>query len=260
MKFANSELVITKDGSFSFFSNDFKQSYHSLSGAMTETEYVFIKNGIEYYLDNNLKSIQTIKKYNIRILEIGSGSFLNLFQTIKFVCDSDLISNNISIEYVGLEPYPINETMLIDAYSNNNKSSEKLPQIELIKSIINSEWEKSHKIEMNNMKLYYSKLNVTFEDYLENILVDTNCNKKENFNEEFFDVIYFDAFSKSKQSNLWDYKYLELLEKIMSDNSIFVTYASNSNLKKDLRSLNMELHILKGALGKREMLRAKKIK
>lgn len=54
-----------------------------------------------------------------------------------------------------------------------------------------------------------------------------------------------------------------MLEKIvhaMNPNGIFVTYSAKGQLKRDLKSLGMKVESLPGALGKREMVRATKLK
>jgi tRNA U34 5-methylaminomethyl-2-thiouridine-forming methyltransferase MnmC len=60
----------TEDGSKTVYSEQFKQYYHSVFGAKTESEWVYIDLG---YLD-------AIKKFEeIRILEVGFGTGLNAF-------------------------------------------------------------------------------------------------------------------------------------------------------------------------------------
>jgi tRNA U34 5-methylaminomethyl-2-thiouridine-forming methyltransferase MnmC len=83
----------TEDGSKTVYSEQFKQYYHSVFGAKTESEWVYINLG---YLD-------AIKKFNaIRILEVGFGTGLNAFLSQKMADE-----HQISTSYVGLEPYPI---------------------------------------------------------------------------------------------------------------------------------------------------------
>ena len=38
-------FIITRDGSHTLYSEQFKATYHSVNGAMEESLYVFIKNG-----------------------------------------------------------------------------------------------------------------------------------------------------------------------------------------------------------------------
>ena len=70
-------LVKTNDGSPTLYSQTFNQTYHSSHGAIAESEHVFIKNGIEWYLKNN-------DSQKISIFEMGFGTGLNCFLTEKF--------------------------------------------------------------------------------------------------------------------------------------------------------------------------------
>jgi len=83
----------TEDGSKTVYSEQFKQYYHSVFGAKTESEWVYIELG---YLD-------AIKKFDeIRILEVGFGTGLNAFLSQKMADEYQ-----IPTYYVGLEAFPI---------------------------------------------------------------------------------------------------------------------------------------------------------
>lgn len=69
-------LIITADGSNSF-TNENGASYHSIHGAITESNHVFIKAGVEFYKN------QTVKN-PISILEIGFGTGLNALLTCLY--------------------------------------------------------------------------------------------------------------------------------------------------------------------------------
>lgn len=259
MNYADAELIQTKDGSFSFYSNDFKQSYHSLNGAISESKYVFIQNGLLNWLKFNFDSKV------INILEVGLGSFLNLVLTINEMCNYFKKSevsylNNINLNYIGIEAYPIKLNILKEAYiqffaQNENKISFEFINLDIINLIINFDWNKENNIEINlenDIKIIFkiTKINTKIEEYLEN----------QTSKITHFDIIYFDAFSKSSQEELWEFKIFKNLAQFQNQNGVFVTYASNSILKRHLTELDYELDALKGALGKREMLRAIKKK
>ena len=74
-----------------------------------------------------------------------------------------------------------------------------------------------------------------------------------------FDLIYFDAFAPNKQPEMWKMPVLEKVVMAMKINSIFVTYCAKGQLKRDLKSLGLEIESLPGPPGKREMVRAIKI-
>ena len=57
------ELKLTSDGSYTLYVPELDEHYHSIHGAVQESEHVFIKYGI-----------QTLCKSNIRVLEDGLGT------------------------------------------------------------------------------------------------------------------------------------------------------------------------------------------
>ncbi len=64
------ELIKTSDGSATFYLSDYDDHYHSVNGAVTESEYVFIEKG---YLFNQAP--------DPGVLEIGFGTGLNCLLT-----------------------------------------------------------------------------------------------------------------------------------------------------------------------------------
>ncbi len=62
------QVIITKDGSHSLYDPNLKETYHSLHGAITESQYVFIQQGFEPTKTQNT---------TIDILEVGFGTGLN---------------------------------------------------------------------------------------------------------------------------------------------------------------------------------------
>jgi tRNA U34 5-methylaminomethyl-2-thiouridine-forming methyltransferase MnmC len=72
------------------------------------------------------------------------------------------------------------------------------------------------------------------------------------------DVIYFDAFAPSVQPALWEYGSLERVTNNLNPGGIFVTYSAKGQLKRDLRSLGLQVETLPGPPGKLQMVRASK--
>ncbi|MCX8081686.1 MAG: tRNA (5-methylaminomethyl-2-thiouridylate)-methyltransferase, partial [Bacteroidia bacterium] len=82
-------IVPTADGSPTIYDTLFHAHFHSLHGALTESRHVFIRNGLEYFI-NKFPHIS-----HIRIFEFGFGSGLNAFLTLQKVRDL----NNINVTY-----------------------------------------------------------------------------------------------------------------------------------------------------------------
>lgn len=278
MKYADVEYKKTKDGSFTFYSNTFEQTYHSLNGAVTESNYVFINNGLKYWLESVAEKnmgLNDDKTQEIRILEVGLGTHLNLLLTYLFfkkvfgykdekidgkagIETSLYVKSDLKVNYTGIELYPIEDESLVEAYHNLLNSSEEIKQqlgldfVELT-SIILSRWGGDNGLNIfsnGKVSLGLQKINIDFKKYLSTIV--------QSQNKELYDIIYFDAFSKRSQGEMWEENIFNQIFNLCNTGGVFVTYASNSELKKNLKSAGFIIQTLKGAVGKREMLRAVK--
>ena len=85
------ELIKTSDGSTSFYIPQLDETYHSVHGALQETQHVFIKNGLQLF-----------DHQSISILEIGFGTGLNALVTYK-----EHKALELNIRYETVEAYPI---------------------------------------------------------------------------------------------------------------------------------------------------------
>jgi tRNA U34 5-methylaminomethyl-2-thiouridine-forming methyltransferase MnmC len=59
--------ITTKDGSSSMYNFELDETYHSVHGAIAESNHVFIKHGLEYYID-------THQPKEIKVFEVGLGT------------------------------------------------------------------------------------------------------------------------------------------------------------------------------------------
>ena len=89
------KVKITEDGSKTVYSEQFNQTYHSIFGAKTESERVYLELGFG----------EACKKFEkIKILEIGFGTGLNAFLS-KIHAEK----HKIPTKYLGLEAFPLIE-------------------------------------------------------------------------------------------------------------------------------------------------------
>ena len=209
-------IVKTNDGSPTLYSQTFNQTYHSTHGAIAESEHVFIKNGIEWYLKHT-------DNQKISIFEMGFGTGLNCYLTEKYT-----LKNNISVEYLSIEKFPI-ETVLINEIANV------LEDCKLFESIHQTPWEEwiaSH----SNFK--YKK---TLGD-----LLDFNF-------ENTIDIIFYDAFSPNSQPELWSVELFHKLYNSLNPKGILTTYCAKGQVKRNLKQAGFDVLSLPGPIGKREM-------
>jgi len=75
--------------------------------------------------------------------------------------------------------------------------------------------------------------------------------------DQFYDLVYFDAFAPSSQPELWTKQVFEKLYAMMSSNGILVTYCSKGDVRRAMQRAGFAVEKIPGSVGKREMIRCK---
>lgn len=216
------EIIQTLDGSTTIHLKEWDECYHSKHGAIQEAQHVFIKNGLSLFPNQS-----------VSILEIGFGTGLNAF--ISFLESSKL---NQSINYVGVEAYPVNatEVLAMNYVDELNAKSQK----EVFEKMHESKW--NEKIELTaEFELTKRK---QFFDEIDDI--------------EQFDLIYFDAFGYRVQPELWSTAIFQKMYTALRPGGKLVTYAARGVVKRSMMEVGFTVEKLPGPPGKREMFRASK--
>ncbi len=219
----HSKLIITEDGSHTVVHSGLSETYHSEKGAINESQHVFIQNGLSL-----------IEKEVINILEIGFGTGLNALLTYQFA-----IEHKKKINYLALEKYPLKEEIVRQLNYSEKLNLDK----DIFLNLHSSEWNK------------WQNLNPNFELNKQHIdLLEYDFTKQKNI-----DLVYFDAFSPSKQPELWTEAIFERIYHIMSTGGILTTYSSAGIVKRALRGVGFNVNRKPGPKGKFHMLNASKI-
>ena len=219
------KIILTEDGSSSLINLELNETYHSIHGAIQESEHVFIKHGLAFFARQNTSK-------EISIFEVGFGTGLNALLALKYAQE-----NCIKIRYATIEAFPVDPLLIrelnypeILAFENSEKYFQKIHSVE---------WNKEEEITS-----YFSitKINEAIQSA--------------QLQSESFDVIFFDAFAPDKQPEIWKLIILQKTAMAMKPKGIFVTYSAKGQLKRDLISLGLSVEKLPGPPGKREMTRA----
>ena len=194
------------------------ENYHSRYGAIQEAYHVFIKNGLA------LKQGQPIA-----ILEIGFGTGLNSFITYL-----ESVKTGQEIDYTGVEAYPVelDEAAQLN-YVNQLAADDKQDIFTLMHS---APW---------GVKIQLS--------------ADFKLTKRKQFFQEIedkdaYDLIYFDAFGYPSQPELWSEEIFQKMYDALKKDSVLVTYACRTVIKKAMITAGFSVKKVPGPPGKREML------
>ncbi len=215
------QAIITSDGSPTLYVPELNEHYHSTRGAITESNHVFIENGLQFIL-------RQPHQQPLQILEIGFGTGLNALLTWQ-ACEAQ----DVKCRYATLEKYPLRtEEVLALNY----------PSPEQMKQLHSCAWNCDIPLSTD-----FTVCKIT-DDLLEYQPQQT------------FDLIFFDAFAPTVQPDLWSDGVFRKLYEHQSEDGVLVTYSSKGSVKQALRNAGYHVQRLPGAAGKRHMVRACKSK
>lgn len=218
-------VVTTADGSNTIFNSLVGENYHSRHGALQESRHVFLQMGLQHFLE-----MQPEVPTSVSILEVGFGTGLNFLVTSDYC-----IANNITLQYTGIEAYPLSPEMICQTSYNQYFDG--------------SLWDQFLATYPGSLLQPVDMLGAYNYHVAHTALKTFKSPKKYN-------VIYFDAFAAVHQPEMWDEEAIAHTISFLDKGGVFVTYAITGELKRIIKRLGLTVEKAPGAPGKREMLRA----
>ena len=218
------EFMITEDGSQTIYLPEMDEHYHSVHGAIQESQHIYINQGL-----------LQLSKTEITILEIGFGTGLNAYLTY---CNT---KGKIRVNYVSLEKYPLIE----QEYSQLNYAETLFPENKSVfRKLHEANWNTEVEIssDFNLIKLEADLINFQFNSLPE------------------YDLVYYDAFAPGKQPEMWTDQILEKVAASVKKGGVFVTYCAKGSVRRALNQSGFLMERIPGPIGKKEILRGKKTK
>lgn len=215
------ELLQTADGSSTYFLPDLNEQYHSMNGAVTESEHVFLRMGYDFY-----------EKPDRVVFEVGFGTGLNALLTA-----SRAGINKQSVFYIAIEKYPL-EKAFVEVLDYGKYIPG--PGDELFAALHTCRWNEPVQLTAN-FKLLKIKADFTGSTWTLPCCID---------------IIYFDAFGPDKQPEMWSQQIFSDLYKQLVPGGVLVTYSAKGDVRRRLNAAGFLSEKLPGPPGKKEMLRA----
>lgn len=222
-------LLKTQDGSFSLYSEQYRDFYHSTKdGAILETLYKHIIptfglvcQNLDSAPNSAIDSaIDSARQNPIKVLDICFGLGYNALFTLAFAKRLNIAVSVYSVELHLLENlrdfcYP----KILFHY---------LPVREILDALfLRGAWACGN--------LYISLHKGDARDYLAHLV-------RENY---AFDIIYQDAFSPSKNAELWDESHFKNLFALLKTNGAISTYSSAKKVREICQSVGFQIHNMK---------------
>lgn len=220
------KVVLTSDGSSSLFVETLNEHFHSHFGALQESEHIFIGAGFN--------SPELVPLDPISIFEMGMGTGLNVLLTYYRAQE---LKKKVFYETVELHPVIPKEFQQLN-YAQFIKEKD---AAEIFANIHSCKWNIPQTLSPN---FILQKHKISVLDF--------------QFPIETYNLIYFDAFSPDTQPELWTKPLFEKIYNSLLPKGILVTYSTKGIVKNILWEVGFKIEKLPGAVGKREMLRARK--
>ena len=217
------KLITTQDGSHSLMREDLNETYHSFHGAMGESQYVFIEQGLDW-------RAQQGNAQSLKVFEVGFGTGLNAYLVAEWA-----VKNEVEIEFHSVEPFPVPREL----YEQFNYAKSEAGN-QLLQQLHNVPWDSLQNIHDHFSLVKYTS---TLEEFRSSLK---------------FDLIFFDAFAPSKQAEVWSLENLQKCFEMTNAGGYLTTYCAQGQFKRNLAEAGYEVETLKGAMGKKEMVRGLK--
>jgi tRNA U34 5-methylaminomethyl-2-thiouridine-forming methyltransferase MnmC len=215
-------LITTSDGSHTIYVPGLDEHYHSVHGAVQESEFIFIGQGFSRSTGDPLN-----------IFEVGFGTGLNVLLT---AVRSQATQRKVF--FTSIEKYPVDEQFVTSL--NHMRFAGKSGR-DLYTRIHSAPWNEWTEI-TDNFRLLKIKGDMTEYKLSGN-----------------YDLIYFDAFGPDKQPEMWTKKIFSSIARATVKGGVLVTYSAKGEVKRNLIACGFEVSLLPGPPGKRQIIRAVKI-
>ena len=226
------QIIITEDGSHTVSIPEWGVTYHSVYGAVRESQHVFIEAGLRQFRSPGYSTL--------KVFEMGLGTGLN---ALLALAEAEKTKQSIYYEAVELFPLSVEEI-------NSLNYCRILHRVDLQKTfelLHSCDWQKEIAIHPN---FIFKKLK---SDLLH--LPPTEFPKSETF-----EIIFFDAFDPNIQPELWTKEIFDKMFSVLRPGGILVTYSSRAQVRRAMQAAGFRVEKIPGPPRKREIVRAEKLK
>ena len=203
----NLRKVITGDKSVTFWNPEYKEHYHAKIGGRLEAKEMYI-------LPSKIRSLEKPKA--IEILDICFGMGYNSLTAIN-----NAIYNHKSLNITALE---MDKRIVRQASKNICRNEEDL-----------FDWNSTL------ANLYHNNESKITEDICISILWGDARYTIQKLINNSFDIIYLDAFSSQRNSELWTIDFFKCIKKLMNKDSLLITYSSAGPIRAAMLDIGLNV-------------------
>ncbi len=193
------------DGSWTLYSKEFDECYHSLQdGALKEALFKHV-----------IPAFTFVPKSHLRILDICFGLGINTLATLYYLEHGEHVVRSVEIFS------PEFDSDLLELLPTFDYPKELQPYRQVVKDLI-------------EYKVFKSK-NIVIELYVGDAREYVKRVEK-------IDVVYQDAFSPKKNPLLWTLEYFEDIAKLLNEDGVLTTYSIATGVRLALHKVGLKVY------------------
>lgn len=221
----------TGDGSDTLISEAFDQPYHSLSGAVAESRYVYFeRSGLADAIGEHR---------DITIFEVGFGTGMNLILLLDYL---KKFNSQTHVTFISVEAYPINaDTVSAINFGDGIDTSDYSSILRNVFSNLNKGWNTIEISDQVTLLIFIG----TFDEMVFKKPVSIN-------------FVLHDPFSPESNPDGWTPELFKKIADHSADDTMLTTYSAASSARAAMAVAGWYIARAPGALGKREMTVASK--
>ncbi|MCF7861609.1 hypothetical protein K9M79_05165 [Candidatus Woesearchaeota archaeon] len=208
--------IKTDDGSYTFFSEQYGEHYHSITGADEESMKKFVEPAVKIIESRLGLTNSSLTSPTIYIIDVCFGLGYNSAAFLDYL--GNIIPTDeqkIQIHIAGLE----NDQEIIDKIKANDSSFKSYPIIKKLAS-----------------DGIYSKNNIKIELHMGDARITVKDVPK-----NWANLVFLDPFSPKKCPQLWTEEFFRNIYERMSSNSCLTTYSCARSVRDNLRAVGFEV-------------------
>lgn len=197
----------TADGSFTFFSEEFGEAFHSLQGARLEAEQKFV-------VPTNVR--QKAQQGHVRLLDVCFGLGYNTAAALDAIWQGN---PSCRVEMIGLERSPA------------------VPQTAIARGLL-SEWIEPIPTLLTQL---VHQLEVNTDQYCGQLLIGDARQTIQHVPPRWADAIFLDPFSPQSCPELWTLEFLKLVVQGLKPDGYLATYSCAAAVRTALLQSGLQL-------------------
>jgi len=219
------KLISTEDGSHTLFHTDLNEHYHSSHGAIQESRHIFIEAGFRHIFH---------RPHQVNVFEVGFGTGLNAMLTLI-----EAETQGKAVLYTAIEAFPLGAE--IWEHLNYPRMPGPVDYTGIFSGLHLAPWNQTVTI---SDKFSLHKLHLKLQDHQPP--------------RDFFDLVYFDAFSPAVQPELWTADIFIKILASMKPGALLTTYSVKGDVVRAMKTAGFRIEKIPGPPGKRQITRATK--